>query len=73
LWRGGGHRGGVPPRPPPPPPPPPPRRAAEAAIPLRRYGRPDEFGRIAAFVLSPAASYLTGCVLPVEGGALRSL
>jgi len=49
------------------------RAAAEAAIPLRRSGRPEEFGRVAAFVLSPAASYLTGCVLPVEGGALRSL
>lgn len=49
------------------------RAAREAAIPLRRYGTPDEFGRVAAFVLSPAASYLTGCVVPVEGGALRTL
>jgi 3-oxoacyl-[acyl-carrier protein] reductase len=49
------------------------RAAWETSIPLRRYGRPEEFGRIATFVLSPAASYLTGCVIPVEGGALRSL
>lgn len=49
------------------------RRANEAAIPLRRYGEPAEFGRVAAFLLSPAASYLTGCMIPVEGGALRTL
>jgi 3-oxoacyl-[acyl-carrier protein] reductase len=42
-------------------------------IPLRRYGTPQEFGRVAAFVLSPAASYLTGCAVPVDGGALRLL
>ncbi len=43
------------------------------AIPLRRYGDPAEFGRVAAFVLSPAASYLTGAMVPVDGGALRAL
>jgi 3-oxoacyl-[acyl-carrier protein] reductase len=49
------------------------RARSEAAIPLRRYGDPAEFGRVAAFLLSPAASYLTGSVFPVEGGALRGL
>ncbi|WP_228982786.1 SDR family oxidoreductase [Streptomyces sp. DH12] len=41
----------------------------EARIPLRRYGTPEEFGATAAFLLSPAASYLTGVMLPVDGGA----
>jgi 3-oxoacyl-[acyl-carrier protein] reductase len=49
------------------------RARNSAAIPLRRYGEPAEFGRAAAFLLSPAASYLTGVMLPVDGGALRAL
>ena len=42
-------------------------------IPLGRYGDPDELGRVAAFVLSPAASYLTGVILPIDGGMIKSL
>lgn len=49
------------------------RTAALRAIPLRRYGEPSEFGRAAAFLLSPAASFLTGVMLPVDGGMLRAL
>ncbi|WP_405391604.1 SDR family oxidoreductase [Streptomyces sp. NBC_01102] len=45
------------------------RTASEARIPLRRYGTPEEFGKTSAFLLSPAASYLTGIMVPVDGGA----
>ncbi|MCS0637264.1 SDR family oxidoreductase [Streptomyces sp. LP05-1] len=40
----------------------------EERVPLRRYGTPEEFGGAAAFLLSPAAGYLTGVMLPVDGG-----
>lgn len=49
------------------------KAAASATIPLRRYGSPAEFGRVAAFVLSPVASYITGSMIAVDGGALRTL
>ena len=47
------------------------RARTEAGIPLRRVGQPEEFGRVAAFLLSPAASYVTGTMIPVDGGVLR--
>lgn len=46
------------------------RREFESLIPLGRIGDPAEFGRTAAFLLSPAASYLTGILVPVDGGML---
>ena len=49
------------------------RARLSQSIPLRRYGEPAEFGHVAAFVLSPAASYITGAMIPIDGGAIRSI
>ena len=49
------------------------RSRHEATIPLGRYGMPEEFGKVAAFLLSDAASYITGAMLPVDGGLARRL
>lgn len=49
------------------------KAAGSKTIPLRRYGRPEEFGRVAAFVLSPAASYISGSMITIDGGSIRSL
>src|SRR5262245_15539472 len=49
------------------------RQRAIGAIPFGRYGKPEEFGRTAAFLLSDAASYITGASVQVDGGLIRGL
>ena len=48
-------------------------RATIAKIPLGRYGDPAELGRVGAFLLSPAASYVSGQIVGVDGGMVRTL
>jgi 3-oxoacyl-[acyl-carrier protein] reductase len=49
------------------------RAKAIAGIPLGRDGRPEEFAAAATFLLSPASSFVSGVMLPVDGGMLRAL
>jgi 3-oxoacyl-[acyl-carrier protein] reductase len=49
------------------------RESAVATIPLGRYGEPAEFARAAVFLLSPLSSFVSGVMLPVDGGMLRTL
>ena len=47
--------------------------ATAASVPFGRYGEPAEFGRVGAFVLSPAASYMTGANVQVDGGLVVAI
>lgn len=48
-------------------------KRSSATIPMGRYGEPDEFAAAAVFLLSDAASYITGATLQVDGGLLRGI
>ncbi len=49
------------------------RRSSEQLIPIGRYGTPDEFAALAAFLSSDAASYITGEQIRIDGGLIRGL
>jgi 3-oxoacyl-[acyl-carrier protein] reductase len=48
-------------------------KAARERVPAKRLGRPDEYGDLVAFLCSERAAYLTGAVIPLDGGLLRSV
>jgi 3-oxoacyl-[acyl-carrier protein] reductase len=47
--------------------------AAEQRVPVKRLGHPDQYGDLVAFLCSERAAYLTGAVIPLDGGLLRSV
>lgn len=49
------------------------RALMQGQIPMGRFGEPLEFGRAGAFLLSPAASYITGATLVVDGGTMKTV
>lgn len=46
--------------------------AAQRDVPAQRLGRPEEYGDLVAFLCSERATYITGAVIPIDGGLLRS-
>jgi len=49
------------------------KTAARDDVPARRLGTPEEYGDLVAFICSARAAYLTGTVIPLDGGMLRSV
>lgn len=49
------------------------RANMEAQVPMKRIGKPEEFGALVAFLASDQAAYLTGCSIPLDGGLLKSV
>ncbi len=47
--------------------------ARKAAIPARRFGKPEEYGYLLTFLASPQAAYITGASIPIDGGAIKGL
>jgi 3-oxoacyl-[acyl-carrier protein] reductase len=48
-------------------------QAAKTEVPAARLGRPEEYGDLVAFLCSERAGYITGTVIPIDGGLLRSV
>jgi 3-oxoacyl-[acyl-carrier protein] reductase len=48
-------------------------RHAHEGVPAARLGTPEEYGDLVAFLCSERAAYLTGAVIPLDGGLLRSV